>query len=72
MRLRTLPMASCTVSSGHDPWLLIKRWFHGDRRLSWDELRRLADGRIYTAGQALDGKLIDRVGYLDDVIASVR
>jgi protease-4 len=41
-------------------------------RLSRDELRRLADGRVYTAGQALDGKLIDRVGYLDDVIASVR
>ena len=41
-------------------------------RLSRDELRRLADGRIYTAGQALDGKLIDRIGYLDDVIATVR
>jgi len=41
-------------------------------RLSRDELRRLADGRVYTAGQALEGKLIDRVGYLDDVIASVR
>ncbi|HEY5975289.1 MAG TPA: signal peptide peptidase SppA [Geobacteraceae bacterium] len=41
-------------------------------RLSRDELRRLADGRIYTASQALEGKLIDRVGYLDDVIASVR
>jgi len=41
-------------------------------RLSREELRRLADGRIYTAGQALEEKLIDRVGYLDDVIASVR
>ena len=41
-------------------------------RLSLDELRRLADGRIYTAGQALEGKLIDRIGYLDDVIATVR
>jgi len=41
-------------------------------RLSRDELRRLADGRIYTAGQALEGKLIDRVGYLDDVISAVR
>lgn len=40
--------------------------------LSREELRRLADGRIYTAAQALEGKLIDRVGYLDDVIASVR
>lgn len=41
-------------------------------RLSRDELRKLADGRIYTAGQALDGKLVDRIGYLDDVIASIR
>jgi protease IV len=41
-------------------------------RLTRDELRKLADGRIYTAGQALEGRLIDRVGYLDDVIASIR
>jgi protease-4 len=41
-------------------------------KLSLDELRKLADGRIYTAGQALEGKLIDRIGYLDDVIASIR
>ena len=41
-------------------------------RLSRDELRRLADGRVYTAGQALEGKLIDNIGYLDDVIATVR
>jgi len=41
-------------------------------RLTREELGRLADGRVYTAGQALEGKLIDRVGYLDDVIASVR
>jgi len=41
-------------------------------RLSLDELRKLADGRIYTANQALDGKLVDKIGYLDDVIASIR
>jgi len=41
-------------------------------RLSRDELRKLADGRIYTAGQALEAKLVDRIGYLDDVIASIR
>jgi protease-4 len=40
--------------------------------LTRDELRRLADGRLYTARQALEGKLIDRIGYLDDVIASIR
>jgi len=41
-------------------------------RLTRDELRKLADGRVYTAGQALEGRLIDRIGYLDDVIASAR
>ena len=41
-------------------------------KLSRDKLRVLADGSIYTAGQALDAKLIDRVGYLDDVIAGMR
>jgi len=40
--------------------------------LSRDDLRKAADGRIYTAGQALEAKLIDRVGYLDDVIAGIR
>ncbi len=40
--------------------------------LSRDELLKLADGRIYTAGQALESKLIDKTGYLDDVIGSVR
>ncbi|NVN89265.1 MAG: S49 family peptidase, partial [Desulfuromonadales bacterium] len=40
--------------------------------LSRDELRKLADGRIYTAGQALQARLIDKTGYLDDVIAGLR
>ena len=41
-------------------------------KLTREELHKLADGRIYTAGQALEGGLIDRIGYLDDVIAQVR
>jgi len=40
--------------------------------LTRDELRKLADGRIYTAGQALEARLIDKTGYLDDVIVSIR
>lgn len=31
-------------------------------------LRKIADGRIYTADQALKLKLIDRIGYMDDAI----
>jgi protease-4 len=40
--------------------------------LSRSELRVLADGRIYTAQQALAVKLIDKIGYLDDVIAGMK
>lgn len=37
-----------------------------------EELQKIADGRIYTAGQALKNKLIDSTGYLDDVIRGMR
>lgn len=40
----------------------------GREALSIDEIVPLADGRIYTARQALGHKLIDRIGYLDDTI----
>ena len=40
--------------------------------LSREELRKVADGRIYTAGQALQARLIDNTGYLDDVIKGLR
>lgn len=41
-------------------------------KLTREELKKAADGRIYTAGQALKERLIDRVGYLDDVITEMR
>jgi len=37
--------------------------------LSMEKLKPLADGRIYTARQALDHGLIDQIGYLDDAIS---
>jgi len=40
--------------------------------LSKEEIERLADGRIFTADQALDKKLIDRVGYLDDALEEMK
>jgi protease-4 len=40
--------------------------------LSKEEIEKLADGRIFTADQALDVKLIDRVGYLDDVVEEMK
>ncbi|MFC1497199.1 signal peptide peptidase SppA [Verrucomicrobiota bacterium] len=39
---------------------------------SRDQLKPIADGRIYTSAQALEHKLIDRIGYLDDAIADIK
>jgi protease-4 len=40
--------------------------------LSEADVLKLADGRVYTASQALQERLIDRIGYLDEVISSVK
>ena len=40
--------------------------------LESDEIRRLADGGIYGAQEALDEKLIDDIGYLDEAIDTVK
>jgi protease-4 len=34
-----------------------------------EQLRPLADGRVYTGRQALAAKLIDSLGYFDDAVA---
>jgi protease-4 len=39
------------------------------RKLSPEAARKLADGRVYTADQALAHGLVDRVGYMSDVVA---
>jgi len=44
----------------------------GRKPLARDAVVKLADGRIYTAGQALDHKLIDRVGYLDSTLDGLK
>jgi protease-4 len=46
---------------------------HGrDNALSLDELKALADGRIYTAQQAHKLKLIDEIGYFDAALGKVK
>ncbi len=40
--------------------------------LSMDELRAIADGRVYTAEQALELRLIDEIGYFDQALARVQ
>ncbi len=42
------------------------------RRLAPDVARRLADGRIYTAEQALTHRLVDHIGYMPDALALAR
>jgi protease IV len=38
------------------------------RKIPLDKVRLLADGRIYTGEQALEAKLIDRIGNLEDAV----
>jgi protease-4 len=42
------------------------------KALSADEVEKLADGSIFVADRALEAKLIDKIGYLDDAIARVK
>jgi protease-4 len=44
----------------------------GRPSLTAADIHRLADGRVYTADQALANKLVDEIGYLDDAIATVK
>jgi protease-4 len=40
--------------------------------LKREEILKLADGRVYTADQALEAKLIDRIGYLDEAVTTMK
>jgi protease-4 len=42
------------------------------RRLSPKEVQNLADGRVFTGPQALEVKLVDRLGYLEDAVAAAQ
>lgn len=42
------------------------------KQLNRDEIKKLADGRIYTAQQALDSKLIDQIAYMDEAEDFIR
>ena len=41
----------------------------GRKGLSAEKVRKLGDGRVYAAQQALANGLVDRIGYIDDAIA---
>ena len=42
------------------------------RKLAPEVARKLADGRVYTAEQALAAGLIDSIGYMNDAVATAR
>lgn len=44
----------------------------GRPSLTLDDVKRLSDGSIYGAREALDEKLIDEIGYLDEAIEQVK
>jgi protease-4 len=44
----------------------------GRKELTKEDVNRLADGSIYWANQALEEKLIDDIGYLNDAIEEVK
>lgn len=44
----------------------------GRPKLDRDTILKLADGRVYTANQALEAGLIDRIGTLDEAIESAK
>jgi protease-4 len=54
------------IDSFYDRFLTVVR--EGRRFLSADEVRKLADGRIYSGEQAKTLGLVDSIGYLDDAI----
>ena len=40
--------------------------------LTQDEIEALADGRVFLAQQALEAKLVDKIGYLEDAIEDIK
>lgn len=42
------------------------------RKLPADEVRKVADGRIYTADEALALRLIDKIGYIEDAVEEAK
>ena len=57
------------VDEAHDQFVNIIAY---ERNMSITRVRELADGRIYTANQALELGLIDAIGTFDDALTSMR
>jgi protease-4 len=59
------------IDTFHDRFVEV---VHAGRKalLSKEEVDKLADGRIFTAEQALAAKLVDKIGYLDDAVKELK
>ena len=44
----------------------------GRKELTIEQVKKISDGRIYTAQQALDLGLVDQIGYLEDAVAAAK
>ena len=52
--------------------IFVDRVASSRKQLSKDEILELADGRVYTAKQALEAKLIDEIGYFEDAVSAAK
>ncbi len=41
-------------------------------KIKKDRLREISDGRVYTAGQALELRLVDSIGYMEDAVRKAK
>ena len=57
------------VTSSYDQFVKV---IAEGRNMTEDEVRKIADGRIYDGRQALDIQLVDELGYLEDTIAEMK
>jgi protease-4 len=51
---------------------IVRRTKASDPKAVMADVKKLADGRIYTPTQAIDLKLVDRIGYIEDAFAAVK
>lgn len=52
--------------------IFVDRVASSRKQLTRDEILELADGRVYTAKQALEAKLIDEIGYFEDAASATK
>ena len=58
------------IDSFYERFLVVMK--DGRRNLAVDQVRKLADGRIYSGDQAMANGMVDGIGYLDDAIEAAK